>query len=80
MYVAFLSDNPIAENIEKWELAQIHPDIAVLIDNVMYLKFFESAGKSKLSNNLIESRLKVTATTRNWNTTLKLMALLDERK
>ena len=31
--------------------------------------------KTKLSNNLIERKLKVTATTRNYNTTLKLLTL-----
>lgn len=32
-------------------------------------------GKSKITNNLFEKKLKVTATTRNYNTTIKLLNL-----
>lgn len=80
VYVTFLSEHPAAENIEKFKLTNIEKDVAVLGDQVMYLKYFNSAGTSKLSNALIENKLKVTATSRNWNTTLKLMALLEESK
>jgi uncharacterized protein (DUF1697 family) len=80
VYVTFLSENPIAENIEKFRLFNIGSDVAEFTDHIMYLKYFDSAANTKLSNALIENKLKVRATTRNWNTTLKLMALLEERK
>ncbi len=42
----------------------------------LYLWFPEGAGGSKLSSVLIERRLRVRATARNWNTVGKLAALL----
>lgn len=47
----------------------------VFTDEAIYLYCPNGYGNSKLSNNLIESKLKVAATTRNWKTTLKLLEL-----
>ncbi|RZJ31896.1 MAG: DUF1697 domain-containing protein [Flavobacterium sp.] len=80
LYVTFLSDNPTTENIEKFATANTENDVAVISGDVMYLKYFHGAGKTKLTNALIENKLKLVATTRNWNTTLKLMELLEERR
>ena len=80
LYVAFLSEKPSEDNHERMKLANIDNDIALLSGEVMYLKYDSNAGNSKLSTNLIENKLKVTATSRNWNTTLKLLDLLKERK
>jgi uncharacterized protein (DUF1697 family) len=80
VYVTFLSESPIDEHIEKFKTTNIEKDIAVILGDVMYLKYFVGAGTTKLTNALIENRLKVVATTRNWNTTLKLMELLEQRK
>jgi uncharacterized protein (DUF1697 family) len=79
VYVCFLSENPTDENIAKFKAANIESDRAELFDHVIYLKYHISAAKTKLSNALIENKLKLTATTRNWNTTLKLMELLFQR-
>jgi len=42
----------------------------------LYIWFPNGAGTSKLANGLIERRLKVRGTARNWNTVNKLAALL----
>ncbi len=44
----------------------------------LYFVVPNGMGKSKLTNNVIERVLKAKATTRNWNTMLKLEALLSE--
>jgi uncharacterized protein (DUF1697 family) len=44
----------------------------------LYMWFPDGAGASKLSAGLIERRLKVRGTARNWNTVNKLAALLTE--
>lgn len=44
----------------------------------LYIWFPGGAGTSKLANGLIERRLKVRGTARNWNTVNKLAALLTE--
>ncbi|MCG8570894.1 MAG: DUF1697 domain-containing protein [Spirochaetes bacterium] len=46
---------------------------------VIYLYCPDGYGKSKLSNNLIEKKLKVNTTTRNWKTLLKLDELLGNK-
>lgn len=43
----------------------------------LYIFYEDGKGKSKLDNNRIERALKVKATARNWNTTQKLLTILD---
>lgn len=78
LYVTFLSDIPSVENMEKLRQAPIGEDIVELVDNVLYFKLKSKASESKLTNNLIESKLKVKATTRNWNVTVKLLSMFEE--
>ncbi|MGV3459477.1 MAG: DUF1697 domain-containing protein [Flavobacterium sp.] len=77
LYVTFLSEIPSEENFDKLELAPIGDDLISLHGDVLYFKLESKASESKLSNNLIETKLKVKATTRNWNVTLKLLELLQ---
>lgn len=56
LYVAFFSEKPLAENIAKLEPEKIQPDVAVIDDRLMYIKFFVSAGTSKFSNSLIPTQ------------------------
>ena len=78
LYVTFMSNIPSQENKEKLLSAPIGEDLIAFADDVLYFKLESKASDSKLSNNLIESKLKVRATTRNWNTTLKLLAMMQE--
>lgn len=77
LYVTFLSGEPAADNMEKLRQAPIGQDEIGVIGNVLYFKLFSKASDSKLSNSLIENKLKLRATTRNWNTTLKLLSLME---
>lgn len=77
IYVTFLSEIPSTEDLEKLKQAPIGNDHIETIDNILYFKLESKASDSKLSNNLIENKLKVRATTRNWNTTLKLYSLIE---
>jgi uncharacterized protein (DUF1697 family) len=43
----------------------------------VYLYYPHGFGRSKLTNNLLEAKLKVGATTRNWRTTLKLLEMAE---
>ena len=78
LYVTFLSGVPQKENIQKLYDAPIGDDLIEFKDNILYFKLAEKASDSKLSNNFIESKLKLRATTRNWNTTIKLLIMLEE--
>ncbi len=78
LYVTFLSEAPSPENMQRLREAPIGHDLIEVVDDVLYFKLQTKASESKLSNNLIESKLKVRATTRNWNVTLKLLELLQK--
>ena len=77
LYVTFLSDKPTAENLEKLRQAPIGNDKIEVVGRVLYFYLESKASDSKLSNSLIESKLKLRATTRNWNTTLRLLQMLQ---
>jgi len=74
LYVTFLSNQPNANQLEKLENVNFLPDKFELIDKEVYLSVV-SYGNTKLSNNFFESKLKVTATTRNLKTIIKLIEL-----
>lgn len=78
LYVTFLSEIPQKENIQKLYDAPIGDDSIEFNDDILYFKLATKASDSKLSNNLIESKLKLRATTRNWNTTIKLLTMLEK--
>lgn len=80
IYVTFLSEKPTEENFEKLKQAPIGNDLIEIVDNILYFQLESKASDSKLSNSLIESKLKVRATTRNWNTTIKLLFLMEDCK
>ncbi len=56
-------------------LIETSDDEFQLIENTIYLYCPNGYGKTKLNNNLFEKKLKVSATTRNWNTISKLVEL-----
>jgi len=71
LYVTFLAEKPKKENLAKLENVNFLPDTFIIAEKCIYLKV-EKYGKTKLSNNFFERKLKVSATTRNWKTVLKL--------
>lgn len=74
-YFTFLEKKPIVSNVEINKMAE---DEYTIINDVVYLYCEGGYGKTKLSNNIFENKLKVTATTRNLRTTMKLLELAKE--
>lgn len=72
LHVTFLSENPCQENYNKITAGIYQNDEFALVDKAIYLYCPNGYGNSKLSNSFFENKLKVTATTRNWKTTLQL--------
>ncbi len=70
-YFTFLSEKPEIETVE----VNAKEDEYEIIDDVVYVNAVGGYGKTKLNNNFFEKKLKVTATTRNLKTTLKLLTL-----
>ena len=75
LHVTFLSEEPKEENISKIDASKYMPDEFLFGSKAIYLYCPEGYGKTKLNNNFFENKLKVTATTRNWNTVNKLVEL-----
>lgn len=72
----FLDQKTTASNID---VKGINDDEYLIDNNMIYIHCPSGFAKTKLSNNLFERKLKVTATTRNYNTTLKLLAIAKKK-
>ncbi len=73
--VTFLKEKPAqipTEEIIKFKAAN---DELVFEDKELYLHIPDGFGTSKLTLNVLERKLKVSATMRNWETTIKLLEL-----
>ncbi|MEO9967676.1 MAG: DUF1697 domain-containing protein [Reichenbachiella sp.] len=76
LYVAFLQREPAQEAIADLMTKEIFPDEMISVDDRIYFFCPNGAARSNIDNNLIERKLKVKATTRNWKTTTKLLQML----
>ena len=75
LYVTFLSDAPTKASVDKIVATVFLPEKFQIIGREVYLYCPLGYGESKLSNTFFEKKLKVQATTRNWNTVNKLLEL-----
>ena len=75
LHVTFLANEPEKTNIEAIERFDYSPDKFIISDTEIFLHIPGSYAETKLSNNFFETKLKVSATTRNWNTVTKLAEL-----
>jgi uncharacterized protein (DUF1697 family) len=76
LHVMFLADVPEAAAqaaLVKWHKAAKLPEMLELRGPEIYLYYPEGVGRSKLSNAVIEGKLGVAGTSRNWNTVTKLL-------
>ncbi|XID94852.1 DUF1697 domain-containing protein [Paenibacillaceae bacterium WGS1546] len=75
VYVSFLKEKPSKEAAAS--CMEIGNDVDELIigDREAYVLIRKNDGKSLFSNNFLEKKLKVAATTRNWATVNKLAAI-----
>ena len=75
MYVTFLSSIPVNIDLKAIEAKKSEDEEVVIINDVVYLFCPRGYGKTKLTNNFFESKLKVVATTRNWKTVNALLEI-----
>ena len=76
-YVAFLSEVPLESNFVNLKAMDFGNDQFIHKNKVLYLWYADSPANTKLSNVSIEGKLKLKATSRNWKTVLKLIALAE---
>lgn len=74
-YVAFLSGIPEKTDVEILKGIDFQKDRFSIVGDTIYLHYADGAGSTKLSNAVIEKKLKLTATSRNWKTVKKLVEL-----
>ena len=77
-YVAFLSEVPKNENLIQLQAIDFANDRFINKNSVLYLWYDDSAANTKLNNVVIEKKLQLKATARNWKTVLKLIALTEK--
>jgi len=75
IYFALLKQVPPLELIAEFKKNKFTNDKFVFTDQCVYLNYFNGAGQAKLTNNLIERKLKVSATSRNYRTMVKLLEM-----
>jgi uncharacterized protein (DUF1697 family) len=80
LHVTFLSEIPTKGNRETIENIDFSPDKFIIQGKEIYLHIPESYGETKFSNKFFETKLKVKATTRNWNTVNKLFEIASDSK
>ena len=74
-YIGFLSANPADEDHDVLKAIDFNGDEFFVVGRRIYLWYADSAANTKLTNALIERKLKVVSTARNWKTVRKLIAL-----
>ncbi len=77
LYITLMSVKPDKTPIKEIEAVKSKFEEINLTEKEIYFYCPDGYGKTKLSNNFFEKKLKVTATTRNWNTVNKLLELAD---
>ncbi len=73
-YVSFLSELPASSALEEFRKIDFGNDTWINYNRWLYITY-ESAARTKLSNAVIERKLSVSSTARNWKTVQKLLEL-----
>ena len=75
IYFVLLKEEPNQELMHLLSLIKFENEQLEITPSCVYLKYSLGAGKAKCSNNLIETKLKVSATSRNYRTMMKLLEM-----
>ena len=75
LHLTFLKEKPAEAKLKGIAEFNYEPDDFFIDDMHIYIFCNGKYHQSKLTNNFFESKLKVSATTRNWKTVLKLLEL-----
>ena len=75
LYVTFLGDEPTATNLSVVNGMSFPNDDFQIIGRSVYILLHKKYSETKLTNSFFESKLKVTATSRNWKTVTKLVEM-----
>lgn len=79
VHIAFLSEAPKADAVKKLEAFASASEQLQHSGREVYLYYKDGMGGAKLTHNVLEKVLAVTATARNWNTVNKLYDMAMEQ-
>lgn len=79
LVVMVFKDSPSAQAVKDLQAAITGSEVVRAEGRQAYIVYPNGIGRSRLTNALIEKKLRTRGTGRNWNTVLKLDALLDRR-
>jgi uncharacterized protein (DUF1697 family) len=74
-HVTFLAETPSKEKLAAFSVPPSGRDELVIVGREVYVHTPDGYANTKLTGTLLERRLGVSSTTRNWNTVTKLCAL-----
>ena len=77
LHITFLSQSPTLEITNSLNSNSYLPDELFVTNKAVYLYCPNGYGKTKLTNTFFESKLKVTATTRNMRTVMELLRISE---
>lgn len=77
LLIVFLGDKPTPAAARALIDAHKGPEEMRLIGRELYVNYGAELAKSKLTNTLIERKLGVTSTARNWNTATRLLEMAE---
>jgi uncharacterized protein (DUF1697 family) len=80
LHVTFLSSEPEHINLELINIKRSPVEGFTLFERAVYLYCPNGYGKTKLTNTFLENILKVSATTRNWKTTVELFTIAESSR
>lgn len=72
LYLTFLKELPSSENVEKISQPEFYSDRFQVVEKDVFVCYGNDYSQTKITNDFFEKKLKVAATTRNWNTVMKL--------
>jgi uncharacterized protein (DUF1697 family) len=75
LYVIFLRAAPDHARLSGLDPQAVAPDEFQVVGREIYAHYPNGYGRSKMTNDYFEGRLKVAGTARNWNTVTKLAQL-----
>jgi len=76
-YVSFLGQVPSSSAVAMLEAMSFADAEFRVVGREVFIRYHTGAGTSKLTNGVIESKLKVKSTARNWNVTTNLTKLMN---
>jgi uncharacterized protein (DUF1697 family) len=75
LHVLFLADLPDSHDVDHLDLVRSPPDEFIVCGREVYVCLPQGMGRTKLTNNYFDSKLKTTSTGRNWRTVVTLSKL-----